>query len=106
MGVHYCKFCGEYCSGGAYIIDKDSNDLCVGCAQVEWEKMEDQLRWRKFPDEKPEKYTWVIVDYGCESAPAWRIDMLESNGWASNNRLPVKFWRPTGEIPKVEVKHG
>jgi hypothetical protein len=56
MGVHYCAVCNEYCSGGAYIIDKNGTDLCLEHGQQLFDTYEEENEKLKEKVQQLEKY--------------------------------------------------
>lgn len=63
-------------------------------------KLEDQLRWRKWPEEKPEvkQDTHFQVLYINSKFPGHEILFLFEDG-PSFNREDISYWRPIGPLP-------
>jgi hypothetical protein len=66
-------------------------------------ELEEERRWRKFPDEKPEEDTWCIVFHDGE------IDSDHYTRFAYNNKCDfalygneVTHWMPLPSAPKEE----
>lgn len=113
MGLHYCKICGEYCSMGVYITDKDANDFCLMHGQLLFEKLEaeverlrEELRWRKWPDEKPPtKGKYLVATDGSTDIWEHVSYYSQSIGWATKD-AGIAWWRPIGELPKEKTEAG
>lgn len=99
------KFMHQHCSHG---------ERCgTSCAQIHGELMQatieiaelkEELRWRKFPDEKPKEKQWILVYYGYENNGC-RIDLRR---WDEGCKFDVEFqelythWMPLPSAPKEE----
>lgn len=81
------------------------NWILLDHAVDELVKLRDQLRWRKWPEEKPEEtgrnpYTVIL---GCDCVQA----TFSSGRWLMDERMSfedvadmVTHWRPIGPLPK------
>lgn len=70
--------------------------------------MEEERRWRKFPDEKPPEYTWCLVS-GKSQMGKYIVmrDFFEEDDWAENpslddDALYIEYWKPLPSAPKDE----
>jgi len=77
--------------------------LADRCAELEAEnaKLREQLRWRKWPEEKPEgkdEYMTIIDDEGNDDTCLlfWNGSEFCLRG---GFRPLVSYWRPIGELP-------
>ena len=68
--------------------------------------LEEERRWRKFPDEKPPKYTWCLVSGKSQMGNYIVIrDFFEEDDWAENPNLDddalyIEWWMPLPSAPK------
>ena len=83
--------------------------LCQAIDQVdekdkEIAELEEERRWRKFPDEKPNEKQWILVYYGYENNGC-RIDLRR---WDKGCKYDVEIqelythWLPLPSAPKEE----
>lgn len=49
-------------------------------------ELEEERRWRKFPDEKPNEKQWILVYYGYENYEKLEFELQEAknDAWAAN----------------------
>lgn len=70
--------------------------------------LEEERRWRKFPDEKPPKYTWCLVSGKSQMGNYIVIrDFFEEDDWAENpnlddDALDIEWWMPLPSAPKED----
>ena len=83
--------------------------LCQAIDQVdekdkEIAELEEERRWRKFKDEKPEEKQWILVYYGYENNGC----RIELRRWDNGCQYDVDFqeiythWMPLPSDPKEE----
>ena len=78
--------------------------LADRCAELEAEnaKLRDQLRWRKWPEEKPTPrcHYLVLTDGSCDVGT--HVSYYSVNiGWATED-AGITYWRPIGNLPEKE----
>jgi hypothetical protein len=76
--------------------------LADRCAELEAEnaKLRDQLRWRKWPDEKPEANGWYLCDHGrLKDGVDISTVYYETNKASWVFEINPKHWRPIGPLP-------
>ena len=74
----------------------------VGCSIRELGRLEEQLRWRKWPEEKPEKDKeyWVLCDDRLNDNGKLYPEVRD--GWEIQGRVRgVLYFRPIGPMPGV-----
>jgi len=68
----------------------------------ECRKLEDLLRWRLWPEEKPNESGWFLCNFGktddCEDIVAVHFD-LEGDRLGKWPLLAISHWRPIGPLP-------
>lgn len=114
MAPHNCNDCGARIPAPYYLTTSDGRDLCVrrSCAQIKLDEAQDALRWRKWPEEKPQEsglyLTIFVFDddakfieddyYDIEAASGY------NEGWANRELHKIKglWWRPLGPLPGDE----
>ena len=73
-------------------------------------ELKERLRWRKFSEEKPPKYTWCLVSGKNQMGNYIVImDFFEEDDWAENpnlddDTLDIEWWMPSPSAPKEEYK--
>ena len=77
--------------------------LADRCAELEAEnaKLRDQLRWRKWPEEKPTPrcHYLVLTDGSCDVGT--HVSYYSVNiGWATED-AGITYWRPIAPLPGV-----
>lgn len=69
---------------------------------AEHERLRDLLRWRKWPEEKPNESGWFLCNFGrtddCEDIVAVHFD-LEGDRFDWSYEINPKWWRPIGPLP-------
>jgi|GEM_PF-7033226 hypothetical protein len=78
--------------------------LADRCAELEAEnaKLRDQLRWRKWPEEKPTPrcHYLVLTDGSCDVGT--HVSYYSVNiGWATED-AGITYWRPIAPLPGGE----
>ena len=84
--------------------------LCQAIDQVDEKdkkiaELEEERRWRKFSEEKPDDKQWILVYYGYENNGC-RIDLRR---WDNGCKYDVEFqelytkWMPLPSAPKDEA---
>ncbi len=64
-------------------------------------ELEDQLRWRKWPEEKPKIIGVYLVLTGNSELDCEAIHFHDQTNWHIHGR-PVLYWRPIGPLPGGE----
>ena len=64
-------------------------------------KLREQLRWRKWPDEKPEDVGTYQCIFKAVMYPTFlHIEMLPmDSGMVWNSKVDPNYWRPIGPLP-------
>jgi len=64
-------------------------------------ELEDQLRWRKWPEEKPEDVGTYQCIFKAVMYPTFlHIEMLPmDSGMVWNSKVDPNYWRPIGPLP-------
>lgn len=76
------------------------NYKCTGCEiKAENAKLRDQLRWRKWPEEKPEVEQHCQLILAGNSFPHLCCSIYPFAHWENLN---VRYWRPIGKLPGGE----
>ena len=67
-------------------------------------ELDDQLRWRKWPDEKPEDVGTYQCIFKAVMYPTFlHIEMLPmDSGMVWNSKVDPNYWRPIGPLPGGE----
>lgn len=75
--------------------------ICQWCNrpkdEIELEKLREQLRWRKWPEEKPECEQQVQLILANKLAPILCCSKYPFDHWENLN---ATHWRPIGPLPK------
>ena len=77
-------------------------------ANMENRRLKEERRWRKFPEEKPPKYTWCLVSGKNQMGNYIVImDFFEEDDWAENpnlddDTLDIEWWLPLPSAPEVK----
>ena len=67
--------------------------------------LEEERRWRKFPDEMPKEKQWILVYYGYENNGC----RIELRRWDNGCKYDVEFqelythWMPLPSAPKEQA---
>lgn len=108
------KLVSLYIGDGEYYTRTDADNVIadleeshkkeVGQLLMEIVKLEDERRWRKFPDEKPEEWATVIVRFG-DGFYDLAVYMSNGQGWDIGDGLyhkseEVTHWMPLPSAPK------
>lgn len=82
--------------------DRDSDHMLLELqeARAEIDRLRDLVRWRKWPEEKPEK----DGDYLCADSGRIFVAGFADGSWAENYGTDillteVEYWRPIGPLP-------
>ena len=73
-------------------------------------ELKEERRWRKFPEEKPKKYTWCLVSGKSQMGNYIVImDFFEEDDWAENpnlddDTLDIEWWMPLPSAPEEADK--
>lgn len=102
MASYYCACCGAYIPAPYIVTTNAREDLCVECAEIRLNEAEDLLRWRKWPEERPNvRGLYLVMTTG--ECPEWPIAALhcgaESDTWVVDGNF-VTHWRPLGPLPE------
>ena len=71
-------------------------------------ELKEERRWRKFPEEKPPKYTWCLISGKNQMGNYIVImDFFEEDDWAENpnlddDTLDIEWWLPLPSAPEVK----
>lgn len=88
--------------------DKNEVDEAIAELKARNHELEEERRWRKFPDEKPQKYTWCLVSgKGKMGNYIVIMDFFEEDNWAENpnlddDTLDIEWWMPLPKAPEVK----
>ena len=95
--------CNEWHNEYTEFYIKSEADKVIAELKARIAELEEERRWRKFPDEKPEEDTWCIVFHDGE------IDSDHYTRFAYNNKCDfalygneVTHWMPLPSAPKEE----
>ena len=93
--------CNEWHNEYTEFYIKSEADKVIAELKARIAELEEERRWRKFPDEKPEEDTWCIVFHEGE------IDSDHYTRFAYNNKCDfalygneVTHWMPLPSAPK------
>ena len=82
--------------------DRDSSHTLaeLQAARAEVDRLRELVRWRKWPDEKPEKN----VDFFCANLGRFFVADFVNGLWLENYGTDelltkVEYWRPIGPLP-------
>lgn len=100
-GLWFCDKCKSLLvEHESWFVEIASEHLCVCCAENEIVGLRDQLRWRKWPEEKPTETGYYIV---------WKFNLSYTpNGFYSVNSDSWDvmwkrfYWMPQMPLPEVE----
>ena len=103
-----CDICGGSIETDREWVRARGEDFCSVCASDEIEnlrdrvdELEESIRWRKWPEEKPEKsgrYLKLLRDR-CEELTRFNLDeycKVTQKWWGGD---PI-YWRPIGNLPE------
>lgn len=88
------------------VYRKSEADKVIADKDKKIAELEEERRWRKFPDEKPQKYTWCLVSGKSQMGNyIVIIDFFEEDDWAENpslddDTLDIEWWMPLPSAPK------
>jgi hypothetical protein len=76
------------------------SDECVGCKlKAENSKLKEQLRWRKWPEEKPkESGRYLVLTDGSTGINEHVSYFSASLGWSTSD-AGITYWRQIGPLP-------
>ena len=96
-----CDICGGSIETDREWVRARGEDFCSVCASDEIEnlrdrvdELEESIRWRKWPGERPEKEGRYQVVDGTNLT--WNYFNLSSEEWDFDD---VNYWRPIGPLP-------
>lgn len=98
-----CAKCNKPVSKTSGIVTRHAQVICNRCGQVEFARLDDLARWRKWPEEKPvESGTYLVAteDAHCPVAYPLLTYYGASIGWP--DYMSVTYWRPIGPLPGGE----
>jgi len=97
-GLWFCDKCKSLLvEHESWFVEIASEHLCVCCAENEIVGLRDQLRWRKWPEEKPEAEQHCQLILANNSFPHLCCSIYPFAHWEILN---ATHWRPIGPLPK------
>jgi hypothetical protein len=102
-GLWFCDKCKSLLvEHESWFVEIASEHLCVCCAENEIVGLRDQLRWRKWPEEKPE-YQGQYQAFWDRSEGVFVVnyDPFAQAKWKHCIAPPI-LWRPIGPLPGGE----
>jgi hypothetical protein len=97
-GLWFCDKCKSLLvEHESWFVEIASEHLCVCCAENEIVGLRDQLRWRKWPEEKPEVEQQCQLILANKLAPILCCSKYPFDHWENLN---ATYWRPIGPLPK------
>jgi RNase P subunit RPR2 len=104
-GLRYCDKCKSLLvEHESWFVEIASEHLCVCCAENEIVGLRDQLRWRIWPNEEPNKTgQYLVLDCrGLAEVSYWEMDEEESEGRWIPFPDELRYWRPISPLPGGE----
>ncbi len=99
-GLWFCDKCKSLLvEHESWFVEIASEHLCVCCAENEIVGLRDQLRWRKWPEEKPEVEQQCQLILANKLAPILCCSKYPFDHWENLN---ATHWRPIGPLPGGE----
>lgn len=74
--------------------------LCQAIDQID--ALEEERRWRKYSEEKPQKYTWCIVSGKSQMGNYIVIMDFFENPNLDDDTLDIEWWMPLPSAPKED----
>ena len=103
-GLWFCDKCKSLLvEHESWFVEIASEHLCVCCAENEIVGLRDQLRWRKWPEEKPVtsgRYL-VLTDGSTDIGNHLSYWSRTVESWSTKD-AGIAFWRPIGPLPGGE----
>ena len=97
-----CDICGDDIGDniGDWVAVDGGADICIPCAAREIAELRDAMRWRKWPEEKPEKSGryLVLTDGSTDIGNHLSYWSRTVESWSTKD-AGIAFWRPIGPLP-------
>ena len=99
--------CNEWHNEYTEFYLKSEADKVIASLKARIAELEEERRWRKFPDEKPEKWDTVVVRFS-DGFYDLAVYLSNGQGWDIGDGLyhkseEVSHWMPLPSAPKEQA---